>query len=75
MIKPGHADNFRALTREMIESSRREAGVLCYERFVSENGSVVYAYERYADSAAALAHLQENTGSTGRNVLTAVRLK
>jgi quinol monooxygenase YgiN len=57
VIKPGQLDNFRALTGEMVESSRREAGVLSYQRFVSEDGKFVYAYERYADSAAALAHL------------------
>lgn len=58
VIKPGQLDNFRALTGEMVESSRREAGVLNYERFVSEDGKFVYAYERYADSTAALAHLR-----------------
>ena len=41
VIKPGQLDNFRALTGEMVESSRREAGVLSYERFVSEDGKFV----------------------------------
>jgi quinol monooxygenase YgiN len=58
VIKPGQLDDFRALTGEMVEFSRREAGVLSYERFVSEDGRFVYAYERYADSVAALAHLR-----------------
>ncbi len=58
MIKPGQFDNFRALSREMVESSRLEAGILRYERFVSEDTVLVYAYERYVDSAAALAHLR-----------------
>lgn len=58
VIKPGQLDSFRALTGEMVESSRRDAGVLGYERFVSKDGKFVYAYERYADSAAALAHLR-----------------
>jgi quinol monooxygenase YgiN len=56
-VAPGQLHNFRALTAEMVESTRGEPGVLSYERFVSDDGSVVYAYERYADSAAALAHL------------------
>jgi hypothetical protein len=56
-VKPGELDNFRALTREMVESTKRESGVLIYERFVSEDDKVVYVYERYADSAAAAAHL------------------
>ena len=35
-----------------------ERGVLTYERFVSEDGTSVHVYERYADSAAAVAHLR-----------------
>ena len=57
-VKPGQLDNFRALTGEMVESTRRESGVLTYERFVSEDGRFVCARERYADSDAALAHLE-----------------
>jgi quinol monooxygenase YgiN len=58
MVKPGQLDNFRALTGEMVDSTRDESGVLSYQRFVSDDGDVVHAYERYADSAAALAHLR-----------------
>jgi hypothetical protein len=43
----------------MVESTQGESGVLNYERFASEDGKVVHAYERYADSAAALAHLRK----------------
>jgi quinol monooxygenase YgiN len=57
-IKPGALDDFRALTAEMVESTRGEPGVLSYERFVSADGQVVHVYERYADSAAAVAHLR-----------------
>jgi quinol monooxygenase YgiN len=57
-VKPGALDNFRALTAEMVESTRGEPGVLSYERFVSADGQVVHVYERYADSAAAVAHLR-----------------
>ena len=57
-VKPGQLDNFRALTTEMVESTRPVAGVLNYERFVSADGNFVHVYERYTDSAAAVAHLQ-----------------
>ena len=57
-VKPGQLENFRALTGEMVESTRAEPGVLSYQRFVSDNGKFVYAYERYANSAAAVAHLR-----------------
>ena len=43
-VKPGALNNFRALTEEMVESTRGEPGVLCYERFVSADGTVVHIY-------------------------------
>lgn len=57
-VKPGQLENFRALTVEMVEFTRREDGVLSYQRFIEAGSDVVHAYERYADSAAALAHLK-----------------
>lgn len=56
-VKSGQLENFRALTAEMVDVTRRERGVLTYQRFVSEDGAHIQIYERYADSAAALAHL------------------
>jgi (4S)-4-hydroxy-5-phosphonooxypentane-2,3-dione isomerase len=57
-IKPGQLKSFLALTGEMVASTRREHGVLGYQRFVSEDGKTVHIYERYADCAAALMHLK-----------------
>lgn len=56
-IKPGQLDHFRAVTRDMVAFAKSEPGVLVYERFVSEDGQTVYVYERFVDSAAAVAHL------------------
>ncbi len=56
-VKPGKLEDFRALTREMVESTRDEPGVLIYERFVSDDGQVVYVHDRYADSSSAVSHL------------------
>jgi quinol monooxygenase YgiN len=56
-IKPGQLDNFRTLTGEMVAVTRRERGILSYQRFVSDDGTIIHVYERYADSAAAVAHL------------------
>ena len=58
LIKPGQLESFRALTGEMVEATRRELGVLSYQRFVSEDGKTVHVFERYANSTVALAHLQ-----------------
>jgi len=57
-VKPGQLGNFRTLTGEMVAATRREPGVLSYQRFVSEDGTIIHVYERYADSAAAVAHLE-----------------
>ena len=57
-VKPGQLSNFRTLTGEMVIVTRREPGVLSYQRFVSEDGTIIHLYERYADSAAAVAHLE-----------------
>jgi quinol monooxygenase YgiN len=57
-IKPGQLHNFRALTGEMVRVTRRESGVLTYQRFVSSDSKVIHVYERYANSEAANAHLQ-----------------
>lgn len=57
-IEPEQFESFRAVTNEMIESTKLEDGVLVYERFLSEDGGKVLIYERYANSEAAVAHLQ-----------------
>lgn len=41
----------------MVESTKSELGALIYERFISEDRQVVYVFERYVDSAAAVTHL------------------
>ena len=55
-VKPGELENVRALIKEMVVSAQEEAGTLSYAWYVSEDGTSVAIYERYADDAAALAH-------------------
>jgi quinol monooxygenase YgiN len=57
-VKPGQLANFEKLTAEMIEATRTEAGVLSYQRFISNDNQIIHVYERYADSSAAVAHLR-----------------
>ena len=56
-LAPGQFDSFQELTREMVEFTRTEPGVLADQRCITEDGRFVHVYERYADSAAAVAHL------------------
>ena len=57
-IKTGEMDNFKALMADMIEATQAdEPGALNYEWFISEDNETCHLYERYADSAAVLTHL------------------
>jgi len=56
-VKQGELENFRALTREMVEFAQSEEGALAYERFVSPDGKESHVYERWENSRTALAHL------------------
>jgi quinol monooxygenase YgiN len=56
-VNPGQFDAVSALMEEMVASTRAEPGALGYAWFVGEENRTVALYERYADSAAVLAHL------------------
>jgi quinol monooxygenase YgiN len=57
-VKPGQLDTFKVLVNDMVESTSAEPGTLSYEWFISDDGTVVHIYERYADSEQLLAHFQ-----------------
>ena len=56
-VKPGQLKDLRALTGQMVESTRTEPGALIYERYISDDHQIVHVFERYVDSSAAVAHL------------------
>jgi quinol monooxygenase YgiN len=56
-IKAGQLDELKTLMHEMVAGTQRdEPGALNYEWFIANDGSVLHLYERYADSAAVMAH-------------------
>ena len=55
-IKSGQLENFKALVKELVQSTRTEPNTLAYEWFLSEDNSACHIYELYADSAATMAH-------------------
>jgi quinol monooxygenase YgiN len=57
-VRPGRLDSFLALTTEMVDETAKESGVLTYQRFISDDGMVCHALERYESSDAAAHHLQ-----------------
>ena len=56
----------------MIESTRAEPGTLMYEWSISEDGSVIHGYERFADSGGAVAHLSAFGEKFAQRFLAAV---
>ncbi len=62
LVKSGEMDNVKILMDEMVQATKaNEPNTLNYEWFLNEAESSIHLYERYADSAAALVHL-ENFG-------------
>lgn len=57
-VEDGELDNFRSLMKEMVDATRaNEPGTLNYEWSISEDSKTIHIYERYADSAAAVTHM------------------
>lgn len=56
-VKEGQLDAFEELMQEMVEGTSAEAGTLAYEWYVSEDGTVVHIFEKYADSDAMILHV------------------
>lgn len=58
-IKPDQLDDLQVLTAEMVQLARTEIGTLIYERFITDDRRFIHGYERYADPAAAITHLEQ----------------
>ena len=57
-VKDGKLDDFKELMDEMVAGTSEEPGTLNYEWFISDDGSTVHLYEKYADSDATVTHVQ-----------------
>ncbi len=58
-INEGKKEDFMAMMKDMVMATKKnEPGTLNYEWNMSGDGKTCYLYERYADSAAAMSHIQ-----------------
>jgi quinol monooxygenase YgiN len=58
-IKKGELEGFRTLMNEMVEKTKAsESGTLNYEWSISADQEACHIFERYRDSAAAMAHIK-----------------
>jgi quinol monooxygenase YgiN len=57
-VQAGREHDFRALMKAMVTATENdEPGTLAYEWSISDDGTKVHIFERYADSAATMQHL------------------
>lgn len=56
-VKPGQLDALKTLMDEMVAETSEEPGTRNYEWYISEDGTKVHLWEKYADSEATLVHV------------------
>ena len=56
-VKEGQLDTFEELMGEMVQGTSAEPGTLAYEWYISEDGSTVHIFEKYASSEDTIAHV------------------
>ncbi|HEU0304923.1 MAG TPA: putative quinol monooxygenase [Gaiellaceae bacterium] len=74
-VKDGQRDALEELMAELVASTREEPGTLGYEWYLSDDGGVMHLYERFADSEAAIAHLQGFLATGARQLMGCVDVK
>jgi quinol monooxygenase YgiN len=72
-ILPGKLDEFRAVARDLIANTEPEPATLDYEWHLSPDNKMAHLFERYADSAAMIAHV-EGFGAFAARFLGACRV-
>ena len=65
-------DDVNELISEASDLTKMEKGCLAYEWHLSEDGKTLHAYERYADSEAAVVHLTETLSKISEKVMKLV---
>ena len=59
-INPGQEAAFRAVSAQLVESTRAEPGALAYEWSIGPDGRTFHIFERYADSGAVVLHRERS---------------
>jgi len=55
-VLPAQLINFKNVVSDLVASTEKEPETLGYEFYMSENDTVCHIYERFANSAAIMAH-------------------
>jgi quinol monooxygenase YgiN len=58
-VKPGLLAEFKQVVAPLVAATKEEPGALAYEYHVGDDQSTVHIFERYRDSNAVVAHVEQ----------------
>jgi quinol monooxygenase YgiN len=73
-VKPGKFAEFRSLVADIVADSHEEPGTLAYQYSVSADENTVHIFERYRDSEAFVAHVEQTFGRYAERFLQLVTI-
>jgi len=59
IVKPGQLAAFKQVVALLVAATKEEPGTLAYEYNVSDDESTVHVFERYRNSTAVVAHVEQ----------------
>jgi quinol monooxygenase YgiN len=62
-------DKFKVLIQQLVTATAKEAGAVQYEYNIGDDQKTVDIYERYADSEAAMLHVEKTFGLFSKEFL------
>jgi quinol monooxygenase YgiN len=74
-VKPGKFDEFKQLVADIVTSTKQEPGTLAYQYAASVDQSTVHIYERYRDSEAFVAHVEQTFTGYAERFLSFVSVR
>lgn len=74
-VKDGELETFTELMEEMVAGTREEPQALAYEWYISDDQRSVHIFEKYADSDAAIAHVNRLVERWIRRYIACVDIK
>jgi quinol monooxygenase YgiN len=65
-VLPGKLEDFRAVARDLVANTKNEPGTIDYEWHLGPGNTTCHIFERYADSAALVKHVEGFGAFAGR---------
>lgn len=73
-LKPGQLNAFKTMVSEIVPLARQEPGTLAYQWSLNHDQSIAHIYERYSDSDAFVAHVEQTFGAFAERFMSMVNV-